>query len=158
LAYVEQILVPTLKEEDIVVLDNMNSHKVAGVKEAIETVGAKVLYLPSYSPDFNPIEHVFSKLKTLARKLKLRKRDKLWNKLGKLCDGVPQEKCHNYCRNAGYRKYNVHNKRIPSLKVPVRKLTIELRSAIRDLAKGKIWRTTDTPCCKAISPKKMKSS
>jgi len=77
LAYVEQILLPTLREGDIVVLDNLSSHKVAGIKEAIESVGAKVLYLPPYSPDLNPIEMVFSKLKMLVRKSKLRKKEDL---------------------------------------------------------------------------------
>ena len=81
LAYVEQILVPTLQKEDIVVLDNVSSHKVTGVREAIESAGATVLYLPPYSPDFNPIEQVFSRLKTLLRKLKLRTTEELWNKL-----------------------------------------------------------------------------
>jgi len=71
LAWVKQELLPTLREGDIVVMDNLSSHKVAGVKEAIESVGAKVLYLPPYSPDFNPIENVFSKLKTLVRKAKV---------------------------------------------------------------------------------------
>ena len=78
LAYVEQELVKTLTEGDMVVLDNLSSHKVADVKEAIESVGAKILYLPPYSPDFNPIELVFSKLKTLVRKSKVRKVEELW--------------------------------------------------------------------------------
>ena len=71
LAWVKQELLPTLREGDIVVMDNLSSHKVSGVKEAIESVGAKVLYLPPYSPEFNPIEMVFAKLKTLVRKAKL---------------------------------------------------------------------------------------
>jgi transposase len=104
LAYVRQILLPTLKAGDIVVLDNLSSHKVAGVKEAVASVGAQVLYLPSYSPDLNPIENVFSKLKTLARKLKLRKVDELWNKLGTLCDVFSKDECLNYFRHAGYKK------------------------------------------------------
>jgi transposase len=104
LAYVEQILVPTLCWGDIVVLDNLSSHKVAGVKEAIEAVGAKVLYLPPYSPDFNPIELVFSKLKTLVRKSKTRKMEELWRRLGELCDVFSTEECHNYFRHAGYQK------------------------------------------------------
>ena len=77
LAYVEQILLATLKEGDIVVMDNLSSHKVAGVKKAIESVGARLVYLPPYSPDFNPIENVFSKLKTLVRKSKGRTRETL---------------------------------------------------------------------------------
>ena len=79
LAYVEQELVPTLRKGDIVVMDNLSSHKVAGVKKAIESVGAQVLYLPPYSPDFNPIENVFSKLKTMLRKLKLAGHIPKWN-------------------------------------------------------------------------------
>jgi transposase len=110
LAYVEQILLPTLREGDIVVMDNLSSHKVAGVKEAIESVGAKVLYLPPYSPDLNPIEMVFSKLKTRVRKLKLRKVEDLWNSLGELCDIFSPEECQNYFRHAGYNgNFNTPN-------------------------------------------------
>ena len=104
LAYVEQILLPTLKPDDIVVMDNLSSHKIEEVKKMIESVGAMVVYLPPYSPDFNPIEQVFSKLKTLVRKLKLRKMDELWQKLGELCDVFSSEECLNYFRNAGYSK------------------------------------------------------
>ena len=104
LEYVKQILLPTLREGDIVVLDNLSSHKVPGVKEAIESVGAKVLYLPPYSPDFNPIEMVFSKLKTLVRKSKLRKVEDLWKKLGELCDLFSPEECQNYFKHAGYHR------------------------------------------------------
>jgi transposase len=107
LVYVEQILVPTLHEGDIVILDNLSSHKVSGVKEAIESVGAKVVYLPAYSPDFNPIENVFAKLKTLVRKLKLRKVDELWNKLGELCGVFTPRECLNYFKHAGYKNINV---------------------------------------------------
>ena len=95
LAYVEQELVPTLHKGDIVVMDNLSSHKVAGVKEAIASVGAKVVYLPPYSPDFNPIENVFSKLKTMLRKAKLRTVEELWKKLGTLCDIFSPEECQN---------------------------------------------------------------
>jgi len=102
LAWVKQELLPTLHESDIVVMDNLSSHKVAGVKEAIESVGAKLLYLPPYSPDFNPIENVFSKLKTLVRKAKVRKMEDLWNKLGELCDVFSPQECQNYFKNAGY--------------------------------------------------------
>jgi transposase len=104
LAYVEQELIKTLKEGDIVVMDNLSSHKVAGVKEAIESVGAKILYLPPYSPDFNPIEQVFAKLKTLARKSKVRTVEQLWNKLGELCDMFSPNECKNYFKHAGYGK------------------------------------------------------
>jgi Transposase and inactivated derivatives len=102
LAYVKQVLLPTLKEGDIVVMDNLGSHKVSGVEEAVHSVGARVLYLPPYSPDLNPIEMVFSKLKTLLRKAKLRSVTELWNKLGELCDFFSPQECHNYFNHAGY--------------------------------------------------------
>jgi transposase len=108
-AYMEQVLVPTLRPGDRVVMDNWGSHKVAGVKKAIESVGAKVLYLPPYSPDFYPIENVFARLKTWVRKLKLRKVNELWNKLGERCDVFSQSECLNYCRNAGYKKIKCLN-------------------------------------------------
>jgi transposase len=104
LAYVEQVLLSTVQEGDIVVMDNLSSHKVAGVREAIESVGAKVVYLPPYSPDFNPIENVFSKLKTLVRKSKIRKVEELWKRLGELCDVFSPNECRNYFRHAGYKK------------------------------------------------------
>jgi transposase len=104
LAYVKQQLVPTLRKGDIVVMDNLSSHKVSGVKEAMESVGAKVVYLPPYSPDFNPIEMVFSKLKTLVRKAKMRTVETLWRKLGELCDVFTKQECQNYYRHAGYTK------------------------------------------------------
>jgi len=104
LAWVKQELLPTLQTGDIVVMDNLSSHKVAGVKEAIESVGAKMLYLPPYSPDFNPIENVFSKLKTLVRKAKVRKMEDLWRKLGELCDVFSPQECQNYFNHAGYNK------------------------------------------------------
>ena len=105
LAYVEQVLLPTLKAGDIVVMDHLSSHQVAGVVAAIASVGAHVLYLPAYSPDLNPIENVFSKLKTLVRKAKIRKVEDLWHKLGELCDVFTSEECLNYFRHAGYQKY-----------------------------------------------------
>ena len=95
---------PTLRKGDVIVMDNLSSHKVAGVKEAIESVGAKVIYLPPYSPDFNPIENVFSKLKTLVRKAKMRTVEKLWRKLGELCEVFTKQECQNYFRHAGYKK------------------------------------------------------
>jgi transposase len=101
LAYVNQILVSTLHEGDIVVLDNLSSHKVAGVEEAIASVGAKVFYLPPYSPDYNPIENVFSKLKTMLRKLKSRTMEDLWKNFGELCDIFTPNECYHYYKNAG---------------------------------------------------------
>jgi len=108
LAYVEQCLLPTLRKGDIVVMDNLSSHKGVGVKKAIESVGAQVLYLPPYSPDLNPIEMVFSKLKTLVRKSKLRTMEALWRKLGELCDVLTPKECKNYFKHAGYEKQRVH--------------------------------------------------
>ena len=100
----EQQLIPTLRKGDIVVMDNLSSHKVTGVKEMIESVGAKVVYLPPYSPDFNPIENVFAKLKTLVRKAKMRTVETLWNKLGELCEIFSPDECQNYFTHAGYKK------------------------------------------------------
>jgi len=102
LAYVQQQLVPTLKSGDIVIMDNLSSHKVAGVREAIEAAGAHLVYLPPYSPDFNPIEQVFSKLKALLRKYGERTVDALWNRLGNLLDHFSRSECGNYFRHCGY--------------------------------------------------------
>jgi transposase len=78
LAYVEQVLVPTLRPGDVVIMDNLASHKTEAVREAIETAGAELRFLPPYSPDFNPIENAFAKLKALLRKVAARTRDALW--------------------------------------------------------------------------------
>ena len=102
LAYVEQVLAPTLKPGDIVVLDNLSAHKVRGVREAIEGVGARLLYLPPYSPDFNPIEQLFAKLKALLRKAAERSVAALWNRIASLLGAFPPDECANYFRNAGY--------------------------------------------------------
>ena len=102
LAYVEQVLAPTLKPGDIVVLDNLSAHKVRGVREAIEGVGARLLYLPPYSPDFNPIEQLFAKLKALLRKAAERSVEALWNRIASLLGAFPPDECANYFRNAGY--------------------------------------------------------
>lgn len=102
LAYVEQILAPTLKPGDIVVLDNLGAHKVPGVREAIEATGAMLLYLPPYSPDFNPIEQLFAKLKALLRKAAERSVDALWGRIASLLKAFTPEECANYFRNAGY--------------------------------------------------------
>ena len=103
LAYVQQHLTPNLRRHDIVVMDNLSSHKVKGVREAIEAVGAKVVYLPPYSPDLNPIEQVFAKLKAHLRKHKERNVTNLWNRIGSLIDHFPPGECANYFRNCGYR-------------------------------------------------------
>lgn len=102
LAYVQQQLVPTLQAGDIVVMDNLASHKVAGVRKAIERAGAHVVYLPPYSPDFNPIEMVFAKLKHLVRSAAPRTIDALWTLLGRLVDAFPSAECQNYFRHCGY--------------------------------------------------------
>ena len=101
-AYVEQILVPALREGDIVVMDNLGSHKGAGVRAAIEAVGAKLLYLPPYSPDFNPIEKAFSKLKALLRKAAERTVDGLWDRIGALMPAFTPTECANFFAAAGY--------------------------------------------------------
>jgi transposase len=102
LAYVRQQLAPTLQRGDIVVLDNLASHKVSGVREAIEAVGARVAYLPPYSPDLNPIELVFSKLKWLLRSAGERTVDGLWRLLGRVLDEFPADECRRYLRHCGY--------------------------------------------------------
>ncbi len=102
LAYVEQFLVPTLAPGDVVVMDNLGSHKGKAVRRAIRSVGAKLLFLPKYSPDLNPIEQVFAKLKGLLRKADERTVKATWKQIGKLLDHFPPEECANYLRNAGY--------------------------------------------------------
>jgi transposase len=105
LAYVEQILAPALSQGDIVVMDNLPSHKVAGVREAIERCGATLVYLPPYSPDLNPIEQAFAKLKALLRKLAARTVARLWDALGDLLDRFTPRECANYLANAGYGSF-----------------------------------------------------
>ena len=102
LAYVEQMLVPTLTSGDIVVMDNLGSHKVAGVRKAIEAAGARLLYLPPYSPDLNPIEMAFSKIKSILRKKAHRTVDALWRELGQIAKCFSPRECRNYLRHAGY--------------------------------------------------------
>ena len=102
LAYVEQFLAPTLKPGDIVIMDNLPAHKVAGVAAAIEVRGAELRYLPPYSPDLNPIEQLFAKLKALLRKAAVRTVDALWNTIGLLLDAFSPAECANYLKNSGY--------------------------------------------------------
>jgi len=102
LAYVEQILAPTLRKGDTVFMDNLRTHKIDGVRQALEAVGAKVRYLPAYSPDFNPIEMAFSKLKTALRKGAARTVTTLMRLIGKLIKTFAPEQCANYFRHAGY--------------------------------------------------------
>lgn len=101
-AYVEQFLAPALAPGDVVVMDNLAAHKVAGVAEAIAAAGASILYLPPYSPDLNPIEQMFAKLKTLLRKAAARTRDTLWNTIGDLLNAFSPAECRNYLKAAGY--------------------------------------------------------
>lgn len=101
-AYVEQFLVPTLSAGDIVIMDNLGSHKGQAVRQAIRSVGARLLFLPPYSPDLNPIEQVFSKLKTLLRKAEERSVEATWQRIGSLLDAFPPHECANYIKNSGY--------------------------------------------------------
>jgi transposase len=102
LAYVEQVLVPTLRPGDTVIMDNLSSHKVAGVKQAIEGAGASLMYLPAYSPDLNPIEMLFAKFKAILRAMRARTVDALWEALGKVTQMVTATECTNFIRHAGY--------------------------------------------------------
>jgi transposase len=102
LSYVEQALVPTLHEDDTVFMDNVGCHKVAGVREAIEAAGATLKFLPAYSPDLNPIEMAFAKIKSLLRAKALRTIDALWNALGDIALCISPEECRNFFRHDGY--------------------------------------------------------
>ncbi len=102
LAYVEQVLVPTLVPGDLVIMDNLPAHKVAGVKEAIEAAGATRGFLPAYSPDFNPIEQAFAKLKASLRKAAARSVDDLWAAITEAIELFPPAECANYFANSGY--------------------------------------------------------
>ena len=101
-AYVEQMLVPTLSPGDVVILDNLGSHKGAATRQAIRSAGAHLLFLPPYSPDLNPIEMVFAKLKTLLRKAAERSIEATWRKIGTLLSQFKPEECANYIRHSGY--------------------------------------------------------
>ena len=102
LASVEQVLAPTLARGDLVIVDNLPAHKAAGVREAIKRAGAKLMFLPPYSPDFNPIENAFSKLKALLRARAERTIDALWDAVDTLVDAFTPAKCANYFQAAGY--------------------------------------------------------
>jgi transposase len=102
LAYVEQVLVPELRPGDVVIMDNLGSHLVAGVRKAIEGAEAQLLYLPPYSPDLNPIENAFSKLKRLLRRAAERTVEGLWAAIGRLLDRFDPCECRNYFRHCGY--------------------------------------------------------
>jgi len=102
LAYVEQQLVPTLQSGDVVVMDNLPAHKGAGVRQAIERVGARLVYLPPYSPDFNPIEQAFAKLKWLLRSAAQRTVEGLHQAIADAIEQFSPAECQNYFRNSGY--------------------------------------------------------
>jgi len=102
LTYVEQVLVPTLRPGDVVILDNLGAHKSTAVRAAIEAAGASLRFLPPYSPDLNPIENAFAKLKALLRKAAARTIDELWNAIAKAIDTFQPHECANYFSAAGY--------------------------------------------------------
>ncbi len=102
LAYVRQVLVPELCRGDVVVMDNLPAHKLTGVREAIEEAGARPLYLPPYSPDFNPIEKAFSKLKALLRQAAARTVDSLWSAIATAIERFQPDECRSYFTAAGY--------------------------------------------------------
>jgi transposase len=101
-AYVEKVLAPELRGDDIVVMDNLSSHKGPRIRQMIEAAGASLLYLPPYSPDFNPIENAFAKLKALLRKAAERSIEGLWTVIGQLLDAFTPNECSNYFAAAGY--------------------------------------------------------
>jgi len=101
-AYTRHFLAPALRPGDLVVLDNLSSHKVPGVRKAIESAGASVLYLPPYSPELNPIERLFAKLKALLRKAAKRTSDGLWNEIGAILKTLAPRECANYFASCGY--------------------------------------------------------
>jgi transposase len=101
-AYIEQFLVPTLSPGDVVVMDNLASHKAKAVRHLIRAAGAKLFFLPRYSPDLNPIEQVFAKLKTLLRRTDPRTIEATWRGIGSLLDRFTPKECANYLANAGY--------------------------------------------------------
>src|SRR3954470_6000634 len=101
-AYVEQMLVPMLQLNDIVMMDNLPVHKVPAVRKAIEAAGAQLLFLPPYSPDLNPIEMVFAKMKAVLRREAIRSVDALWRALGSIANAITSTECANYIRHCGY--------------------------------------------------------
>ena len=103
-AYVEKVLVPTLRPGDLAIMDNLGSHKGKAVRRAIRSAGAKLFFLPKYSPDLNPIEQVFAKLKHLLRNAAARTIETVLDAIGKLLDTFTPEECANYLANAGYRQ------------------------------------------------------
>lgn len=105
-AWVEQLLVPSLKQGDIVVMDNLGSHKGAAVRRAIRAAGARLWFLPPYSPDLNPIEQTFAKIKHWMRNAQQRTIDETWRQIGRLVKDIQPGECRNYLQNAGYASIN----------------------------------------------------
>ncbi len=101
-AYVEQVLIPTLRPGDVVILDNLGSHKSKAVRNAIRAVGARLIFLPKYSPDLNPIEQVFAKLKTLLRKAAARTVEAISAAIAQILGSFTSKECANYLKDAGY--------------------------------------------------------
>ena len=106
-AWTEQFLAPVLKPNDIVVMDNLASHKVTGIRKTIEAQGAELLYLPPYSPDFNPIEMVFAKFKAALRKAAARTIAKLWDEIAKTLSTFPPQECAAYIKHCGYANWDL---------------------------------------------------
>ena len=102
LAYVQQVLAPTLKPGDVVIMDNLAAHKSPAVRDAVEAAGARLLFLPPYSPDLNPIENAFAKLKALLRKAAARTLDQLWKAIANIIQTYSPRECRNYFTAAGY--------------------------------------------------------
>ncbi len=102
LAYIQQVLAPTLKPGDVVIMDNLAAHKSTPVRDAIEAVGARLLFLPPYSPDLNPIENAFAKLKALLRKAAARSIEQLWDAIARIIQTYSPHECANYFAAAGY--------------------------------------------------------
>ena len=101
-AYIEHVLAPTLRPGDVVVLDNLSVHRSPAVRAAVETVGATLCFLPQYSPDLNPIERCFAKLKTILRVARCRAREELWATIGACVPRFAPTECRNYFRHCGY--------------------------------------------------------
>ncbi len=101
-AWVEQFLIPTLTPGDVVIMDNLGSHKGVGVRKAIRAAGAKLLFLPPYSPDLNPIEQVFAKLKQMLRRAAERTTEDTWRRIGTFLDRFPPHECASYLKNSSY--------------------------------------------------------
>lgn len=106
-AYVEQLLVPTLVPGDIVIMDNLGSHKSKAVRNAVRAAGARLWLLPKYSPDLNPIEQTFAQIKHWMRNAQKREIDDIWRQLGRLIDTIEPQQCANYFKNAGYASVKI---------------------------------------------------